>query len=327
MARGIAIISIILGHLGVPWINRIVFTFHVPIFFLIAGIFYKKHSSVNEVIKKRLKTLIVPYISTCAGIALSDIAFNNLVRDGKGDKQILLYWIKAALYGAGTAMDNPKNIPIIGAIWFLLALFWASLIIHFIIKLNNSTAMVFVVTIVALSCFTARYYWLPLSIQAGCVGTLYVYIGYLWKDYFKLEKKLPKKTTIAIVLVAIIIWIIFVKHFTYFRIVCCKFDKWYDLIRSLAACIAVLAISVFISEKLRAATRILSFTGRYSIVILCLHIIELNTFPYRELLTAFGIPEGGTPYQLMRIVIKLIICVCGTCIILKFPRLRRLFGL
>lgn len=39
IARGIAIICIILGHLNNSLINRVVFTFHVPIFFFITGYF------------------------------------------------------------------------------------------------------------------------------------------------------------------------------------------------------------------------------------------------------------------------------------------------
>ena len=39
IARGIAIICIVLGHLGNATINKIVFTFHVPIFFFITGYF------------------------------------------------------------------------------------------------------------------------------------------------------------------------------------------------------------------------------------------------------------------------------------------------
>lgn len=35
IAKGIAIICIVLGHLGIPAINRVVFTFHVPIFYFI----------------------------------------------------------------------------------------------------------------------------------------------------------------------------------------------------------------------------------------------------------------------------------------------------
>ena len=40
IARGIAIICIVLGHLGNNTINRVVFTFHVPIFFFITGYIY-----------------------------------------------------------------------------------------------------------------------------------------------------------------------------------------------------------------------------------------------------------------------------------------------
>ena len=35
VARGIAIISVILGHLGSSEINRVVFTYHLPVFYLI----------------------------------------------------------------------------------------------------------------------------------------------------------------------------------------------------------------------------------------------------------------------------------------------------
>lgn len=38
IAKGIAMICIILGHLGNASINRIVFTFHVPIFSLLQDI-------------------------------------------------------------------------------------------------------------------------------------------------------------------------------------------------------------------------------------------------------------------------------------------------
>lgn len=39
IARGIAIIAIIIGHMGFKNVNRVVYTFHVPIFFLITGFF------------------------------------------------------------------------------------------------------------------------------------------------------------------------------------------------------------------------------------------------------------------------------------------------
>ena len=65
IARGIAILCIILGHLGNATINRIVYTFHVPIFFLITGYFMSDKMSTREFCQKKIRTLILPYVYTC----------------------------------------------------------------------------------------------------------------------------------------------------------------------------------------------------------------------------------------------------------------------
>lgn len=55
IARGIAMISIVLGHLGVSDINRVVFTYHLPIFYLITGYFLKTSGTKSAFIRKKLK--------------------------------------------------------------------------------------------------------------------------------------------------------------------------------------------------------------------------------------------------------------------------------
>lgn len=66
VAKGIGIICIILGHLGLASVNKVVFTFHVPIFFLITGYFTNSNRSTNDFIKNKVRTLIVPYFITSA---------------------------------------------------------------------------------------------------------------------------------------------------------------------------------------------------------------------------------------------------------------------
>lgn len=51
IARGIAMICIILRHLGNPSINRMVFIFHVPIFFFITGYFTNNKRRLTEFAK------------------------------------------------------------------------------------------------------------------------------------------------------------------------------------------------------------------------------------------------------------------------------------
>lgn len=65
IAKGIAILAVILGHCGgIPqWLINFIFSFHMPVFFFASGYFLKERNSrENAVIKA--KQLMVPYIVT-----------------------------------------------------------------------------------------------------------------------------------------------------------------------------------------------------------------------------------------------------------------------
>ena len=59
IARGIAMICIILGHLNNSLINRVVFTFHVPIFFFISGYFMNSKCGIKDYARNKLRTFDV----------------------------------------------------------------------------------------------------------------------------------------------------------------------------------------------------------------------------------------------------------------------------
>ena len=54
IARGLAIISIILGHLSTYFIDKVVYTYNVPIFIIISGYFAKKQDIKTCVAKKHV---------------------------------------------------------------------------------------------------------------------------------------------------------------------------------------------------------------------------------------------------------------------------------
>lgn len=65
VAKGISIVLIVLGHLLknniiITWI----YSFHVPIFFIITGYLLKTKSSLklNKVVKIRFKSIMIPYL-------------------------------------------------------------------------------------------------------------------------------------------------------------------------------------------------------------------------------------------------------------------------
>ena len=197
-------ICIILGHLGNASINRIVFTFHVPIFFFITGYFTNKKRDLNGFIKNKARTLLVPYIISSIVIiiigTLKGVWWNNAFDEFQN-------WCYAALYGAGDTYTEPFWIPGIGAIWFLWATFWGSIFLRISFKFDKYIRLLFIVGLFAVGYFSRRIFWFPFSIQAGACATMFIYMGYLWRGAKTKISELPKEVKIFSVLFALLTWI------------------------------------------------------------------------------------------------------------------------
>ena len=76
IAKGIAMISIILGHLSVWRINCVVFTYHIPIFYLITGYFpfWCRKNQLPEVCGKKSQN---PFGPILCGLFVDHNVFNS----------------------------------------------------------------------------------------------------------------------------------------------------------------------------------------------------------------------------------------------------------
>ena len=73
VAKGICIICIILGHMGNNLAVKIVYAFHIPVFFILSGYTMKREKLDNQYIKKKFSRLMIPYFTTCLFITIMDI--------------------------------------------------------------------------------------------------------------------------------------------------------------------------------------------------------------------------------------------------------------
>ena len=289
IARGISILAIIAGHFGLPVIVRVVYTFHIPVFYLITGYFMKKEP-VLLFLRKKVKTLLTPYLITCTAVViLQGIAASFRGRSAAGT---LWIWIKAGLYGAGSSYHLPEAFTPIGAVWFLWATFWGSLLMQFVLRRNQVMQAVWVAALFAFGCLTAhRLVWLPFDIQPGCCAVLYMYAGYAGGKKEDRIRKYVDKAWPAVFLV----WFAFIYTFTSFALVRCDYGKGtVDIAASLCASYCIF----FLSEKLdwyggRTAD-VLAYIGRCSLIILCVHLVEMDLVDWWAVvdwLQMFGIPE------------------------------------
>lgn len=125
--KGLGIIMVVMGHLPInDYLKALVYLFHMPLFFIVSGFLYsfdQSKSSIRAFIIKRIKSLLYPYVTfgiiyivfeDCILVSTQCFSFSFL------NKQVLAF-----LYGSYIWENNYQYI---GVLWFLLALFFVTVI-------------------------------------------------------------------------------------------------------------------------------------------------------------------------------------------------------
>ncbi len=165
--RTLGIFLMIMGHVGFgdlfgKWIHA----FHMPMFFIVSGYFYKEERPL-ALIKKRSKTVLLPYI-----------VFGSL--------HCLLYFIFIgkieihSLYLLFWGNTSEGGIPIAGALWFLTCIFFAEIIYNYIsISLRGIVKLIVVILTCIIGMVIATYLQgkMPWSLDSAMVGVGFLYFG------------------------------------------------------------------------------------------------------------------------------------------------------
>lgn len=341
-------LCLIAGHFGNNLITRVVFTFHVPVFFIISGYFFVG----NRVkIKRTIFKLIKPYIFTTLVMMLLEIikeCIKSLVSHTifvSSDICLIVgKWVLAGLYGSGSRKDFLQfTMPTIGAIWFYLALIWTELFAYILLATqnrhlemgcNHRKGRAVIVAIGSIVLWLSGYYsafftWLPLSIQSGLCGVIFLVIGIvLRKHQDTFESKRP-----IIVAVSIVIWIfsiIFSICNNYMSLVKCSFpNPIINMSGAICATIVLAECSKQIENTKLGKT--FQFFGKNSMIVLSFHIIELKLIPWSSGVTyifeKIGL-QARTEFVIVTVfLLKIIWSVMGVIVAHKIHFLRKIYSI
>lgn len=278
MAKGIGMIAVIIGHMTVPVkVTDFIFSFHMPLFFLINGYFFKE-KSIKQCIWLKFKTLVIPYITTCILVIISSVFWNVL----KGQNIAFIVaeckmWTLAALYGSGTYTHFLKwDFHIIGAIWFLLAMFWSDVIFNILLKIKGS--YIWGLLLAAIGYLTTDIIWLPTSFQAGLTALLFIEIGHFAKKKNLLEKGINNGW---VLLAAAAFWTNSIINGGHLYMVGNHYENGIlDVLGAVSATLLIIKFARFSTKRFPRVTAPLVRYGKDSLIVLCFHLIELNTFPW-----------------------------------------------
>ncbi|WP_198265486.1 acyltransferase family protein [sulfur-oxidizing endosymbiont of Gigantopelta aegis] len=175
----VAIFSVILGHIASPF-GQFIFSWHMPLFFMISGFFLKLERPLQEAARKDFKRLMIPYfIFSLIGLAVEILKRLILHRE----ELDVFIEIKGILF----SMDMSGLMNHYGLVlWFLPALFFSRLFVLVLYKITHKILYVF---ILSMSLFSASFYIdLPFAIDNACNAMLWILLGYIYFNYYQNSK-------------------------------------------------------------------------------------------------------------------------------------------
>jgi fucose 4-O-acetylase-like acetyltransferase len=280
IAKGIAILLVVFGHnLDEENVVRMfVYSFHVPFFIMIGGYFYKDDSFL-PFLWKNAKQILLPYMLT---IILQYVLCVLL----KG-----MYWSEACQRAFCTIICG-KTIPSgyagsIGVLWFLTTLFGVRMLFWIVTRCcreNEWAKSLFVLLVVMAGIYVAQEGRLslgnlPWSLDLVLVAVGVYYVGYQLKKGNVILELLRDKLCMVLCLC---IWCLGLVRGIYLEFAWRSYPgELTCMVIAVAGSILCCKVSCYL-EKVKVAKDVLSWLGRGTLVILCIHHLERELVSYES---------------------------------------------
>lgn len=179
IAKGIGILLVVWGHIllvGAP--HRVIYAFHMPLFFLISGMLFRreKYSDLWIFLKKRAKRLLVPFIVYSVVTWIIWASFRFIRNDS-----VISFWdpLLQTVIAKGSGAYMVHN----SALWFIPCLFATEILYFAFSRFNKILTLLACASCATLSFVLGHYFandwWLllPWNFDAALIGVLFYGIG------------------------------------------------------------------------------------------------------------------------------------------------------
>lgn len=314
--KGIGILLVITCHFfgwNHLWLNRIISSFHMPMFFLVAGYFSKSFSNWDKTrheVGRFFSRLVYPMVFTQLLIVVWDVLMALVGQNGWNPvfkETLSLLW--ADVNGPMTPWGQLR----LGVIWFLLALFVAkSLLLMFVSRLKSWAIPVSVV-MSAMAVLVHKFF--PYSfwcISLGLVALPFVTIGWWFRNH---------RVPFWMKWVAIGCWVVAIV-FSELDMYCFTWKCFpLDLVGACGGTICLYWIAKAIGKHLRLVGKVLAYLGMISLAIMCMHCFEMASHlgNHTKALVGFNLPVWGA------FVWRYVLTIGLAIGLVKLPVVKKLF--
>ena len=317
--KGIGIILMLIGH--IPPGQRLfhfIYSFHMPLFFIVAGFFASTSKLDYGVVKKYASRLLLPILVTMAVI----IILSPLHYFADGNLNYTVAQVLSLIW-AGDALPTRFGLLSLEAMWFLVALFWAKCLFQGVGYLVNKSFTRYQdeILLVLSFAFSSGAIFLhkfipfvPWGLMKGLSAIWFLAMGWYSKRH-----PLPVYVWIAFV----ICWLLALRFgsldmSTYIY-------KIYPLeaFGAVGATWLVYLLSKLIQNHTSLMSKLLRWFGMNSLLILCVNTLDRRSFLVRAIKGILNVHPSGLLYNtLIHYSIGLALVIAGVYI----PYTNRLFG-
>ncbi len=173
LLRVLGIAAIVAGHVWDNLFTReAIYTWHVPLFFFLTGYLWTTTRPLRTEVRKRARTLLVPYICWLALISVPYVGL-SVLRDSKEPAPL----IRDILWG-GAELGRPYS-----AFWFVTALFFAAMLLRSMQRLPAWTPWVLAAAGIVV-CYTnsSAVAALPLSLGVAVPAMIFILVGVAFRS-------------------------------------------------------------------------------------------------------------------------------------------------
>lgn len=281
-AKGVTIIIVVLGHviIGRMDLNKFIFVFHMPFFFIMAGYLLNldKWSGADNYKKfeaKLYNRLLRPYF--LAELLWYPIWF--VVCHEAGFLKYLWGWCATNPFEAFIMIfignGNGKGL-ILTQLWFLPALFFTEIIfIKLYNRLNAIGAEILTLTVVvasSLGIYFANFFVMPWGVDIALAAQIFILAGVLIRKHNIIER-INLQVAFVLSLIIIVAFCFNVRIDMNYR---CYGNVLLFYAGGIAGTLLIMKLSALMTEG--KVFELISACGRQSMMILVMHLIFANVF-------------------------------------------------
>lgn len=261
--KGIGITLVIIGHMSdFFYLHKFIYSFHMPLFFILAGYFFSPREGVKEGLVKDVRRLLIPYFSVILLLLIYSIFTHGIQHNFSQllQSSILLMWI----FPDGLFLQESYQVPVI-PVWFLLSLFWCKSLFRIIYKYIKEPYL-FIVILIISSIGVFVNIKLPFAFMQGVIASFFYGVGFLMKGK-RIEENKVVILSVIIIWSVCLVWVGLDMAYGYYKLYIL------ELFGALGGTFFIYLISIGI-KHVKRISNFLQWFGINSLIVLCVHSLE-----------------------------------------------------